>query len=104
MDNPNKKWTASDFHSWCEENAAELEAAQAQNQLAVDSVVIKEVMRLLKKGLTLENAGDWLLQNPDFCGWSYSAIVTKSSAQRSPQSIGWLSEAVRKKEFALHEN
>lgn len=101
----NKVWTVEEFNDWQIEQAAALKVVQAQNQREVDSFVIKEVMHYLKKGMTLQAAGDRLLKsNNRIGGMSNGVIITKAAVLRSLEAIGWKSKDERKKGLALHEN
>lgn len=92
-----KEWSIDEFHAWRESKAAELEKAKAKNQRDVDSYVIKKVMGLLKQGMTIDAAGDWVLRNDYIGGVSEGVIITKEAALRSLRSIGWKPKDERQK-------
>lgn len=96
----NKEWTVSEFHAWREENVSELEEAQKSHQLAVDSIVIKEVMGMLKKGITLDIADKLLMRNKDFFGVHNGVIVTEEAARRSLTSFVNLANNINSKQVA----
>lgn len=91
----NKKWSVEEFEVWRNANAPELRTAQEQNQREVDSYVIKKVIGLLKKGMPIDAAGDWVLRNDYIGGVSEGVIITKEAALRSLRSIGWKSKDQR---------
>ena len=95
MSGNDKKLTASDFKAWCEEKAAEIEAAAVERQRDIDRSVIKSVMNSIRAGKTINEAGDEIMQSihphPGCRGnW------TPGAALKSLLSIGWVPPADRK--------
>ena len=97
MDNPNKKWTTSDFFNWCEENASEIQSAETKNQLAVDDLVFRDVARSMKGGMTFEDAKNWALSANR--GWNNCAgvYITKNAIKKSLGKIDLKSKVKNEK-------
>lgn len=92
-----KKWSVEEFNDWKKSKAAKLEEAQAQNQRAVDSAVIKSVTGLLKQGMTIDAAGDLLLRNGNFVSRPGIVWFTDEAILKTLKSIGYRTKGERKK-------
>jgi hypothetical protein len=87
---PNKELlTVQHFKAWQRVNAAALQEADERNQRAVDDYVIRSLTTAMKDGMSMNEAGDILLDWPP-CGFRDGVHYTPKAFRRALRSTGWI--------------
>jgi len=81
--------TPAAFKAWQATNATFIRESEERNQLAVDDYVIRIVISAIQSGLTLDDAGDSILEAGVGYGFRGGINYSRDGFRRALLSIGW---------------